>query len=53
METAMITKKVPKFKSEAEEFEFWSSTGPGSDSTKYIDWPQAKRTKFPNLKLVK
>jgi predicted DNA binding CopG/RHH family protein len=45
-----MKKPIPKFKSEAEEFEFWSSTGPGSDSTKYIDWSQAKRTKFPNLR---
>jgi len=50
MGTEMITRKIPEFKSEAEEFEFWSSTGPGSDSTKYIDWSQAKRTKFPNLR---
>lgn len=45
-----MKKKIPEFKTEAEEFEFWSSTGPGADSTEYVDWPQAKRTKFPNLK---
>jgi predicted DNA binding CopG/RHH family protein len=45
-----MTRKVPKFKNQAEEFEFWSSTGPGSDSTKYLDWPQARRVKFPNLR---
>jgi predicted DNA binding CopG/RHH family protein len=39
-------KKVPEFKSEAEEFEFWST----ADSTEYTDWPQAKRVKFINLK---
>ena len=45
-----MKKPIPKFKNESEEFKFRSSTGPGSDSTKYIDWPQAKRTKFPNLR---
>ena len=45
-----MKKPIPKFKSEAEEFEFWSSTGPGADSTRYIDWSQAKRRKFANLK---
>ena len=45
-----MKKAVPEFKSEAEEFEFWSSTGEGADSTEYIDWSQAKRVKFPNLK---
>ncbi len=43
-------KKIPEFKSEAEAFEFWSSKGAGSDSTAYIDWSKAKRTKLPNLK---
>jgi predicted DNA binding CopG/RHH family protein len=39
-------KKVPEFRSEAEEFEFWST----ADSTEYVDWSQAKRVKFVNLK---
>src|ERR1022692_2869690 len=39
-------KKVPEFKSEEEEFEFWST----ADSTEYVDWSKAKRAKFPNLK---
>jgi predicted DNA binding CopG/RHH family protein len=39
-------KKVPEFKSEAEEFEFWST----ADSTEYVDWSRAKRVKFVNLK---
>jgi hypothetical protein len=39
-------KKVPEFKNEAEEFEFWST----ADSTEYVDWSQAKRVKFVNLK---
>jgi hypothetical protein len=43
-------KKIPKFKNESEEFEFWSSTGPGADSTKYIDWSHAKRVRFFNLR---
>ena len=39
-------KKIPKFKSEAEEVEFWST----HDSTEYIDNSTAKRVVFPNLK---
>lgn len=45
-----MKKEIPKFKSEAEEFEFWSSTGEGANSTEFVDWSHAKRTKFPNLK---
>ncbi len=45
-----MKKAIPEFKNEAEEFEFWSSTGPGADSTKYVDWSKAKRAKFPNLR---
>jgi predicted DNA binding CopG/RHH family protein len=45
-----MKKAVPEFKSEAEEFEFWSSSGEGADSTEYINWSQAKRVRFPNLK---
>jgi hypothetical protein len=37
---------VPEFKSEAEEFEFWSTV----DSTEYFDWSQAQKTKFVKLK---
>ena len=48
--TSGMKKEIPEFKSEAEEFAFWSSTGEGADSTKYVDWSQAKRAKFPNLK---
>jgi hypothetical protein len=44
-------KEIPEFKSEAEEFEFWSSKGEGADSTKYVDWSQERHSKFPNLKL--
>ena len=39
-------KKIPKFKSKAEEAEFWST----HDSTEYIDYSTAKRVVFPNLK---
>lgn len=38
-------KKIPEFKNESEEFEFWST----ADSTEYFD-TSAKRVKFPNLK---
>jgi len=39
-------KKVPKFKSEKEELEFWST----HDSTEYVDYSKAKQVLFPNLK---
>lgn len=39
-------KKIPEFKSEDQEREFWSK----ADSTEYIDWNKAKRTILPNLK---
>lgn len=39
-------KKIPKFKNEEKEFEFWST----HDSTEYLDWSKAKRAVFPNLK---
>ncbi|HET8918037.1 MAG TPA: BrnA antitoxin family protein [Candidatus Binatia bacterium] len=39
-------KKVPIFKSEDEEREFWAR----HDSTDYIDYKKAKRVQFPNLK---
>ncbi len=39
-------KKIPVFKDEAEETEFWAK----HDSTEYIDYKKAKRTLFPNLK---
>lgn len=39
-------KKIPKFKSEDEEAEFWNT----HDSTEYIDWTKAKPAIFPNLK---
>lgn len=39
-------KKIPEFKNEQEEVEFWRT----HDSTEYLDWSQAKKTVFPNLK---
>ena len=39
-------KTIPKFKTEAEERVFWES----HDSTEYLDWSQAKNTRFPNVK---
>ena len=39
-------KKIPKFKSETEEAEFWAT----HDSTGYIDYSAVKRVVFPNLK---
>ena len=38
--------KIPKFKTEAAEREFWAKT----DSTQYIDWSAAKPRKFVALK---
>lgn len=40
-------KPIPRFRSEAEEREFWET----HDSTDYVDWSKAKRVQFPNLKL--
>ncbi|MCX5826775.1 MAG: BrnA antitoxin family protein [Deltaproteobacteria bacterium] len=39
-------KKVPIFKSETEERDFWAS----ADSTDYVDWSKAKRVVLSNLK---
>ena len=39
-------KKMPRFKSEAEEAEFWAT----HDSTEYVDYATAKRVTFPKLK---
>jgi predicted DNA binding CopG/RHH family protein len=40
-------KPIPRFRSEAEEREFWET----HDSTDYVDWSKAYRVRFPNLKL--
>lgn len=39
-------KKIPDFKSEQEEREFWES----NDSTEYLDLSKAERAILPNLK---
>ena len=39
-------RKIPEFKTEAEEREFWES----HDSSGYLDWSQADRVRLPNLK---
>jgi len=39
-------KPMPEFSSEDKEREFWA----GHDSTTFIDWRNAGRGKFPNLK---
>ena len=39
-------KKIPDFKNEQEEAEFWQT----HDSTEYLDWSKAKKAVFPNLK---
>jgi predicted DNA binding CopG/RHH family protein len=41
-----MKKKIPKFKNEDQEREFWSN----ADATEYVDWKKAKRTILPNLK---
>ena len=41
-----MKKKIPKFKNEGQEREFWSR----NDSTEYIDWGKAKKATLPNLK---
>ena len=39
-------KRIPKFRSEAAERRFWAT----HDSTDYVDWSNAERVMFPNLK---
>jgi predicted DNA binding CopG/RHH family protein len=39
-------KRIPEFKNEDEERNFWD----GADSTQYLDWSSAKRTKLVRLK---
>ena len=39
-------KKIPKFKSEDKEREFWEN----HDSTEYVDWKKGKRVVLPELK---
>ena len=39
-------KRIPKFRNEDEERDFWAS----HDSTEYIDWSEAKDVTMPKLK---
>ena len=39
-------KIIPKFKTEAEERDFWAN----ADSSDYIDWSKASRVLLPNIK---
>ncbi|HUM01539.1 MAG TPA: BrnA antitoxin family protein [Thermoanaerobaculia bacterium] len=41
-----MRKKIPRFKSEDEEREFWAA----HDSTDYVDWSKARRVQFPKLR---
>ncbi len=41
-----MKKKIPKFKNENEERDFWQS----HDSTEYVDWKSAERLTLANLK---
>jgi len=42
-------KRIPEFRSEAEERDFWGAAG--RDSTQYLDWSKARTARFPNIKL--
>jgi len=42
----MKLKKIPLFKTEKEEADFWSV----HDTTDYVNWRKSERTIFPNLK---
>ena len=41
-----MKKKIPMFKTESEEREFWNQ----KDSTAYIDWNTGRKARFPNLR---
>ncbi len=41
-----MTKQIPEFKNEDQEREFWAT----HDSTEYLNWDQAGRVVFSNLK---
>ena len=41
-----MMKKIPKFKTENEERNFWAKV----DSSDYIDWSKARKAVFSNLK---
>ena len=42
----MTRKRIPAFKNEDEEREFWAT----HDSAEFLDWSKAKQAVFPNLK---
>jgi predicted DNA binding CopG/RHH family protein len=42
-------KRIPEFRSEAEERAFWGAAN--RDSTEYLDWSKARLARFPNVKL--
>jgi hypothetical protein len=42
-------KKIPTFKDEDAEREFWAT----ADSTEYIDWSKAQRISVPKFRLKK
>ncbi len=44
--TSNKLKKIPKFKNEDEERDFWEK----NDATEYFNWKNAKNVVFPNLK---
>ena len=41
-----MSKRIPKFKNEDEEIEFWAT----HDSSEYMNWKRAERITFSNLK---
>jgi hypothetical protein len=41
-----MKKEIPEFKSEVEEFEFWST----ADTSEYFDWNKAEKAKFIDLR---
>src|SRR3990172_3074457 len=41
-----VLKKIPTFKSEDAEREFWAT----ADSTEYVDWSKARMVRFPKLR---
>jgi len=41
-------KKIPYFKTEKEERNFWQTV----DATEYVDFSKLERVRFPNLKLT-
>jgi predicted DNA binding CopG/RHH family protein len=41
-----MKKRIPKFRNEDEEREFWAT----HDSVDYVDWSKARRVQFPKLR---